>query len=125
MNGPSNPHFNTEVDELYVAARGEAVAALPHSIFEDLDLGRSVYVARETPHGIVPLTQVFECYLITVPRYSDDNLMMAALEGERGWSELHWAMGLGMALTARGISIAHQLPVSREIEIVTSALTIP
>jgi mannose-6-phosphate isomerase-like protein (cupin superfamily) len=128
MKGPSTPHWNTHVDELYIPARGSAYIRIggreetPELAEGDL---KAVFAGRRTPHAMAPITEVFECFLVTVPPYTRANKMTPVSANTAGWSELSWAMCLERAARQRGhTGIPSGLPDSRRITELVELLTI-
>jgi len=127
MKGPSEPHKNTVVSELYIPTAGSAYVCMEGwpggPLSKDTE---PLYAPVGRSHGVVPITPKFECYLVTTPPYSEANQIVPAQQGdESGWSDLLWMKRLRQGTYDRGLNIDPlDESLSTQIREMTKALTI-
>lgn len=131
MKGPSTPHYNTHVDELYIPDDGTSVfvKAGKHGC-RDTEIGPSMsaHVRKETPHAVVPIDPVVSFYLVTVPPYQSDgpgaNRSLTVIDGVNHWSEPAWVDVLERVAIVRGLPCLRAASVHTQCRKLVNALTV-
>ena len=131
MRGPSQPHYNTRVYEMYVPVRGRSlfVKAGEHRCrYTEIGPGDSVHAKRNGSHAVIPIDPIVDFYLVTNPPYQSDgphkNEMMLIMDGVNWWDEKIWLKALEKAAQTRGVALQSDASVRRRIERLVEELTV-